>query len=158
MKIAVVNGPNLNLLGLRNPEIYGSRTIEDLYLYISCAAEKLSAEYKTEVELEFYQSNCEGELIDYMHGIALNGGYGGLILNAGAYTHYSYAIRDAVEALSDMKLPTWEVHISDVEKREDFRKISVIRPVCKGCVFGLGFDSYTKALRESVKYNINYII
>lgn len=151
MKITVINGPNLNLLGIRKPEIYGRDTLADICDYISARAESLSAELSEEIALSFFQSNCEGELIDCLHEKAREG-CDAILLNAGAYTHYSYAIRDAIEAISDMGTPVWEVHLSDVENREAFRRISVIREVCRGCVFGLGKDSYTKALEEAARY------
>lgn len=143
MKISVINGPNLNLLGIRNPKVYGNQTQEALFSFIRDFAKELSGK----TELDFYQSNCEGDIIDKIHEKAL-GKYDGIILNAGALTHYSYAIRDAVEAAWDMGCATWEVHLSDVENRESFRKVSVIREVCRGTVFGLGFESYTEALKQ----------
>ena len=138
MKILVINGPNLNLLGKREPEIYGKQTLEDLCDKIRAHAAKLNA------ECDFFQSNCEGELVSAVQRV-LTDGYDGCILNAGAYTHYSYALRDAI---SSVEKPVIEVHISNVHAREEFRHTSVISPVCKGVIAGFGFDSYLLALNS----------
>ncbi|MCH7887325.1 MAG: 3-dehydroquinate dehydratase, partial [Candidatus Marinimicrobia bacterium] len=116
--IVIINGPNLNLLGEREPEIYGSQTLEELNHVIE--------EYASgkNLKLKFYQSNHEGEIIDILHNHRNDSD--GFILNPGAYTHYSYAIRDAVAAISP---PVVEVHLSDIQSREEFRKISVVEPV-----------------------------
>lgn len=137
MKFLIINGPNLNLLGIREPEIYGKRTYQDLCEYIQKAASGMN------VETDFYQSNHEGALIDRIH--ASMGIYDGIILNAGAYTHYSYALHDAIAGIT---VPVAEVHISDIDAREDFRKISVIRPACACFVSGQGFDSYVIGIRK----------
>ncbi|MBP5331329.1 MAG: 3-dehydroquinate dehydratase [Lachnospiraceae bacterium] len=137
MKIMVINGPNLDMLGYREPTIYGSRTYKDLVEYIKAAADKL------DIEAEFYQSNYEGGIVETLHKVFLEK-YDGVLINAGAYTHYSYAIRDAIEIL---KCPVVEVHISDVMNRDDFRKISVIEDVCTTRCFGRGFDSYVDGLK-----------
>ena len=142
MKITVINGPNLDMLGSREPGIYGSRTYEDLCGYIREAAQKL------EIETEFYQSNYEGGIIETLHSVFLEN-YDGVLINAGAYTHYSYAIRDAIAIL---KCPVVEVHISDVMNRDDFRKISVIEEVCTAKCYGRGFDSYIDGLEYIKKY------
>ncbi|MBQ9942064.1 MAG: type II 3-dehydroquinate dehydratase [Christensenellaceae bacterium] len=132
----VMNGPNLNMTGIREKGVYGAKTLEDINADIAALAEQLG------VEVEFYQSNHEGALIDRLH--AAHGQLDGIILNAGAYTHYSYAIRDAIAAID---VPVVEVHISNVHAREEFRKISVIAPVCKGTVAGFGPKGYAMALR-----------
>ena len=136
MKILVINGPNLNMLGLREPDIYGKSTYADLVSLIRAEAERLG------VEAEFYQSNHEGALVD-----AIQGAYGridGIVINPGAYTHTSVALLDAVKAVS---IPTVEVHISDPDARDEFRKISYIRAACVKTVKGKGFDGYLEAIR-----------
>lgn len=133
--IVIINGPNLNLLGEREPEIYGSQTLEELNREIE--------EYASgkELILKFYQSNHEGEIIDILH--SYRNDCDGFILNPGAYTHYSYAIRDAVAAVSP---PVVEVHLSDIRSREEFRKISVIEPVAAKQFSGESVGSYLKAI------------
>lgn len=135
MKILVMNGPNLNLLGEREPNIYGGDTLKSINEEIAAAAQKMGH------EVSFYQSNSEGGLIDELHAARLT--FDGVILNAGAYTHYSYAIRDAISAI---KIPVVEVHLSNVNSRDEFRKTSVIAPVCKGTIAGFGKNSYLLAL------------
>lgn len=135
MKILVMNGPNLNLLGEREPNIYGGDTLASINEEIASAARKLGH------EVSFFQSNHEGALIDELHAARLS--FDGVILNAGAYTHYSYAIRDAIAAI---KIPVVEVHLSNVNSRDEFRKNSVIAPVCKGSIAGFGKYSYLLAL------------
>lgn len=136
MKVLVINGPNMNLLGKREPAVYGSETLEDLENCIRKEAEKLN------MEVEFFQSNHEGEIIDRIHK-AMDEKIGGIILNAGAFTHYSYAIRDAIKGTG---VKTIEVHMSNIYTREEFRAKSVIAPVCAGQITGFGFDSYIAAL------------
>ncbi|MCD8508712.1 MAG: type II 3-dehydroquinate dehydratase [Bacillus sp. (in: Bacteria)] len=126
----VLNGPNLNRLGNREPNVYGKGTLDDL-------EEFLLAEYKDKLKLTFRQSNWEGQLIDWIH--EADGIYSGIILNPGAFTHYSYAIRDAVASI---EIPVVEVHISNVHAREEFRHHSVIAPVCAGQISGFGFAGY----------------
>lgn len=136
MKIRVINGPNLNLLGLREPDIYGRRTYADLVEMIRTEAGRLA------VEVEFVQSNHEGALVD-----AIQAAYGtanGIIINPGAYTHTSIALLDAVKAVG---IPTVEVHISDPDAREDFRKRSYIRAGCVASIKGHGLEGYLEALR-----------
>jgi len=130
MKILIVNGPNLNLLGSRAPQIYGNLSFED---YLS------GLKNRTVCEIEYFQSNVEGELIDRLQSSV----HDGIILNAGGYSHTSVAIRDCVEAI---KVPVVEVHISNISSRESFRHDSLISPVAVGCVFGFGLDSYELAL------------
>lgn len=139
MKIIIINGPNLNLLGKREPEIYGTATFED------CLT-SLQAKF-TDVELAYFQSNIEGELIDKLHEIGFE--YDGIILNAAAYTHTSVGIGDAVKGI---KTPVVEVHISNVHAREDFRHTSFIAPNAKGVIAGFGLKSYELAI-QSFLYN-----
>ena len=134
-KIMVLNGPNLNMLGIRKPEIYGSESYADLEAYIENYGEEKG------IEVTVLQSNCEGELIDFIHHAL--GNYDGIVINPGAYTHYSYAIHDALEAVS---LPAVEVHLSDIHSREDFRRISVTAPACLCQISGEGFLGYRKAI------------
>ena len=133
--ILVMNGPNLNLLGMREPGVYGTDTYEAVCDRIRdhAAARQMQG--------DFFQSNSEGALIDQLH--AAMGTYDGVVLNAGAYTHYSYAIRDAIAAI---RLPVVEVHMSNIHAREEFRHTSVIAPVCKGQIAGFGANSYLLAL------------
>ena len=134
-KILVIHGPNLNLLGEREPGIYGSTGIDELNKNIIARAKEQG------LECEIFQSNHEGAIIDKLHAARLK--FDGVIINAGAYTHYSYAIRDAIAAI---KIPCIEVHISNVFARDEFRSKSVISPVCKGSICGFGFGSYYLAV------------
>lgn len=138
MKIIIINGPNLNLLGKREPEIYGSQTFED---YLS----QLKSEFP-EVELDYFQSNIEGEIIGKLQETGFS--FDGIILNAAAYTHTSVGIGDAVKAI---KTPVIEVHISNTFSRESFRHQSYISPNAKGIIVGFGMDSYRLALQNFVK-------
>ena len=133
MKIAIINGPNLNLLGKREPEIYGSESFD-------ACLERLNRLYP-DVEIEYFQSNVEGELINKIQSVGWEAD--GIVLNAGAYTHTSIALRDAIAAV---KAPVVEVHISNVHAREDFRHHSAISPVCKGVICGFGVDVYRLAI------------
>lgn len=135
MKIQVINGPNLNMLGIREPEIYGTLTLGEMNSRLMQKGAELG------IDLEFFQSNHEGSIIDKIqecYGIA-----DGIVINPGAYTHYSIAIRDAIAAVG---IPAVEVHLSDINSREDFRKISVIKNVCAKQIWGKGINSYTEAL------------
>ena len=136
MNILVINGPNLNLLGEREPEIYGNDTLEELMMWLETSSDGRNHNFK------FYQSNHEGVLIDAIHDERQWAN--GMIINAGALSHYSYAIRDAISATG---IPTVEVHLSDIMGREDFRKISVIKDVCIRQVYGLGKKSYLEGLK-----------
>ena len=133
MKILVLNGPNLNMTGTRKKNVYGAETLNDINAELKAYGEERGA------EMFFFQSNHEGAIIDVIH--ESKDKYDGVVLNAGAYTHYSYAIRDAIEAVMDFT-PFVEVHISDIYQREDFRKISVITDVCIKQISGFGKDSY----------------
>lgn len=133
--INVVNGPNLNLLGSREPEIYGRTTLEEIRAGLERKAEELG------MEVELFQSNHEGAMIDYLQGLPQRSR--GLIINPGALTHYSYALRDALAALT---IPIIEVHISNIGSREDWRSVSVISPVVTGVISGLGAGGYELAL------------
>lgn len=142
MKILVVNGPNLNWLGKREPNIYGGQTLADLEKYL------LDTVVKENVELCFFQSNGEGDIIDF---IQKESDAQGLVINPGAFTHYSLAIRDCI---SSMEFPAIEVHISNVYAREKFRHESVIAPVCRGQISGLGFMGYRLAMEALVNHEI----
>ena len=132
MKIAIINGPNLNLIGTRETDVYGNESLET---YLS----NLSKEVSTHYQLVCFQSNIEGELIDYLQNTDANG----IIINAGGYTHTSVAIRDCITAI---RTPVVEVHISNIAGREDFRHTSLLSTVCVGCIFGFGLNSYRIAL------------
>lgn len=135
MKIIIINGPNLNLLGTRETDVYGAKSFESYF-------NELKAKYPS-IELSYYQSNVEGELINKLHEVGFK--YDGIILNAGGYTHTSVALRDAIAGI---KTPTIEVHISNVFAREDFRHVSLIAPKCKGSISGFGMDSYRLAIES----------
>lgn len=134
MKILIINGPNLNLLGRRKPDIYGHKSLEDVNQFIS--------DYFKKVQLSFFQSNHEGQLVEQIQ--QADAGFDGIVLNAGAFTHYSYAIRDAIEAIDK---PVVEVHISNIFSRESFRAKSVISDVCSGTISGLGIYGYVLAVQ-----------
>lgn len=134
MRLIIINGPNLNLLGVREPQIYGEDRFEDFFLL-------LQGQFPT-LSLEYFQSNHEGEIIDKLHEVGFT--YDGIILNAGAYTHTSVAIADAISAIGT---PVIEVHISNVFARESFRHHSYISPHCEGCIIGLGLRGYELAVQ-----------
>ena len=136
MKILIINGPNLNMLGIREPEKYGNETLADINDKIKKYCDD------NNITVEFYQSNIEGEIINRIH--SARGNYHGIIMNAGAFTHYSYAIRDAIPIA---EMPVVEVHLTNVHSREEFRHTSVIAPVCRGQICGFGSDSYLVAVR-----------
>lgn len=138
MKIIIINGPNLNLLGVRQPEVYGSRTFED-YL----------GELKTtfpHVDIDYYQSNVEGEIINKMHEVGFS--YDGIVLNAGGYSHTSVAIHDAIASITT---PVVEVHISNIYAREEYRRHSLLSDACKGVICGMGLDGYRMAVESFVQ-------
>lgn len=145
MKILIVNGPNLNLLGTREPEIYGSLTLDKIEQELLEYASKLN------VELKFFQSNIEGEIVDAIQKAKYEWDCNAILINPAAYTHTSVAIRDAISAVS---LPAVEIHISNIHKREEFRKHSFIAPVCIGQIAGFGLNSYKLGLNALVD-NIN---
>ena len=133
MKIQIINGPNINLLGKREPGIYGARSFEDYLVELK--------EAYPQVEFEYYQSNVEGEMINKLHEVGFD--YDGVVLNAGAYTHTSIALQDAIRAI---KTPVIEVHISNVHQREEFRHKSMISCACVGVICGFGLHSYRLAV------------
>ncbi len=133
MKILIINGPNLNLLGKREPDIYGSQTFDSYFEHLKAAFPQL--------ELFYFQSNHEGGIIDMIHEVGFS--YDGIVINAGAYTHTSLAIADAIKGVTT---PVVEVHISNTHAREDFRKKSFLSPVCRGFIAGFGLKSYDLAV------------
>ena len=137
MKFLVVNGVNLNLTGKREQKVYGTQTLEQINGAIRAFCERNGD------EVDFYQSNIEGEIVNALHNAFLQKAYDAIVLNAGAYTHYSYAIRDAIASID---IPVAEVHMSNVHAREAFRKESVLSQVCKGVVCGFGANSYIAAI------------
>ncbi len=143
MHILVINGPNLNLLGKREPHIYGTQTLADIY-------DELTKNFPV-IQFTFFQSNHEGEIIDTLQS-AIDGTQDGIVFNPGAFTHYSYAIRDAVAALP---IPVIEVHLSNIHLREEFRRDSVIAPVCKAQVSGFGSAGYLLAVTMIVNARQN---
>ncbi|MBQ2001976.1 MAG: type II 3-dehydroquinate dehydratase [Bacteroidaceae bacterium] len=140
MKILILNGPNINLLGKREPEIYGDRGFADYF-------EELKKTFP-EVEFDYYQSNVEGEMINKIHEVGFS--WDGIVLNAGAYTHTSIALQDAIKAV---ETPVVEVHISNVHKREEFRHKSMISCACLGVICGFGLDSYRLGVEALKRYN-----
>ena len=130
MKLAIINGPNLNLLGSRENDLYGDSSFEDYFALLK---------QRYELELHYYQSNVEGELIDYLQKVNCDG----IIFNGGGYTHTSVSLRDCILAID---IPTVEVHISNISSRESFRHNSLLSPVCEGCIFGFGLKSYDLAI------------
>ena len=144
MKILVINGPNLNLTGIRSPDIYGTDTLSSIIAELDAYVESCNS------ELFSVQTNHEGEIIDIIQSAM--GEIDGMIINAGAFTHYSYAIRDAIEA---SEIPTVEVHLSDINSREDFRKVSVIKDVCIAQIFGLGKQGYINSAKLLLTREMN---
>lgn len=136
MKVLIINGPNLNLLGKREPEVYGTKSMDSVLEFLS-----------TKCEIEYFQSNHEGEIIDKLHCVGFDHSYEGIVLNAGAYTHTSLAIADAIAAI---ELPVIEVHISNVYCREEIRHRSLISSVCKGVIAGFGLKSYVLGVEALV--------
>jgi len=136
MKLLIINGPNLNLIGKRERDVYGDESLDQIINWISKKTEYL------EIDLIWFQSNSEGKIIDKLHWAIYND-IEGVIINPGAYTHYSYAIRDAI---SSIEIPVIEVHLSNIHERESFRRISVIKEVCKEQIKGLGKKGYLQAI------------
>lgn len=145
MKYLIINGPNLNLLGMREVNIYGTKTYQDLKRFLKDSAKQL------QVKIKVVQTNSEGKIVTLLQ--KANHKYDGVILNAAAYTHYSYAIYDAIKAIN---IPVIEVHLSDITTREDFRKKSVIKDACANSFYGEGFLSYQKALQYLKERGNNY--
>ena len=141
MKLIIVDGPNLNLLGMREPDIYGRESMVD---YLPRLRQRYSG-----VEIEYYQSNIEGELIGKLQEVGFS--YDGIILNAGAYTHTSIALQDCIRAL---RTPVVEIHISNVNSREEYRRHSMIAPACKGTIQGFGLDSYRLAVESFFVFEV----
>lgn len=144
MRVLILNGPNINMLGIREPAIYGRKTYQDLIHYVEGAARAL------DTEVDFYQSNHEGDLVDAIQQAL--GVYDGIVMNPAAYTHTSIAILDAVKAVG---LPVVEVHISDVSAREDYRQISYVREACVATIAGKGFDGYVEGIKILLAHNAN---
>ena len=144
MKILFLNGPNLNLLGQREPELYGRSTLADIEPKVRSRAQTLN------VEVEFRQTNLEGELVDWIQQAKSKSDV--IVLNAAAYTHTSIALRDAIVAAG---VPTIEIHLSNIHAREEFRHKSLIAPVCRGQILGFGANSYILALEASINVNAN---
>tara|TARA_B100000123_G_scaffold248406_1_gene205980 strand:+ start:81 stop:515 length:435 start_codon:yes stop_codon:yes gene_type:complete len=137
MKLLIINGPNLNLIGRREVGVYGKENLDQIINWVSANIES------SKVDLIWFQSNSEGDIIDKLHW-AIDNQIVGVIINPGAYTHYSYAIRDAI---SSIQIPTIEVHLSNIDKRENFRKKSVIKDVCKKQIKGKGKEGYLEAIK-----------
>lgn len=133
MKILIINGPNLNLIGIREIDLYGAKTFDEYF-------QEMLAAYP-EVQLEYYQSNVEGELINKLHEVGFT--YDGIVFNAGAYSHTSVALADAIRSITTEVV---EVHITNIFSREDYRQVSLIAPVCKGIISGFGLESYKMAI------------
>ena len=141
MKLLVINGPSINMIGIREKDVYGTKSYKELCSFIKGVCKD------NLVKVKIYQSNSEGKIIDALHRAYFKK-VDGIIINPGAYTHYSYAIFDAIKAVD---IPTIEVHLSDIDNREDFRKVSVIRDSCVKTFMGKGFDSY----KEAIEYLVN---
>ena len=141
MKILIINGVNLNMLGIREPEKYGSMTLKDI------EKELYAYSFELGIDIDTFQSNLEGEIVEKIHSAKDN--FDGIVINAGAYTHTSIAIRDAICAVN---LPTAEVHITNIYKREEFRHHSYLAPVCVGQISGFGINSYKLGLKAVVDY------
>lgn len=146
MRILIINGPNINLLGTREPEIYGSLTLEKIEEELKTYASSLN------VEVKFFQSNIEGEIVDAIQKAKYEWDCQGIVINPAAYTHTSVAIRDAISAVA---IPAVEVHISNIHRREEFRKHSFIAPVCIGQIAGFGAESYKLGMKGLLENIVN---
>ena len=142
MKLLIINGPNLNLIGRREVGVYGKENLDQIIKWVSVSIKS------SKVDLIWFQSNSEGDIIDKLHW-AIDNQIEGIIINPGAYTHYSYAIRDAI---SSIEIPTIEVHLSNIDNRESFRKVSVIKEVCIGQIKGKGKNGYLEAIELICKH------
>lgn len=147
MKILIINGPNLNMLGIREPEVYGTKSYQELSQELKLYADALH------ISLVIKQTNYEGKIIDLIHHAYFKH-YDGIIINPGAYTHYSYAIRDAISSIT---IPVVEVHLSDITKREEFRRHSVISDVCAKTIMGKSYDGYFDAIVYLMKGESNNV-
>lgn len=146
--ITIINGPNLNLLGRREPEIYGRESLDDINAWLTKRFEGIRGFGDAAFDglwLEFFQSNCEGEIVGKIHEAGFNPGMTGIVINPGAYAHYSVAIRDAIAAVP---VPVIEVHLSNIHAREEFRHRSVTAPACRGIISGLGKEGYALAIES----------
>ncbi|MDR2182663.1 MAG: type II 3-dehydroquinate dehydratase [Clostridiales bacterium] len=150
MKIAIINGANINFAGIREPHIYGSHTLAEINRQIFDEAKTIAETALAKIDLQFFHSNIEGEIINILQNCHEQK-FDGIILNAGAFSHYSYAIRDAVASLS---MPVIEVHMSNPYSREEFRHTSVIAPVCRGHICGFRSYGYTLAIHALIKTNL----
>ena len=142
MKLLIINGPNLNLIGRREVDVYGKESLDQIIKWVSVSIKS------SKVDLIWFQSNSEGDIIDKLHW-AIDNQIEGIIINPGAYTHYSYAIRDAI---SSIEIPTIEVHLSNIDNRDSFRKVSVIKEVCIGQIKGKGKNGYLEAIELICKH------
>lgn len=142
--LAIINGPNLNMLGKRNPGVYGVKSFED---FLPDAENLVNVLTAGREKLEYFQSNCEGELVSKIQQLAFDPECHGIVINPGAYAHYSYALRDAVEMVMS---PVIVVHVSNIHARDEFRHKDVVVPVCEGMICGLGLDGYLLALRHLI--------
>jgi len=150
MKIAVINGANINFTGIRQLDVYGSQTLDKINTKIVTETENIAKLSSIRLDLHFFQSNIEGDIINFLQQCH-HKKFDGIVLNPGAFTHYSYAIRDAVASIS---IPVIEVHMSNPHAREDFRHKSVIAPICRGQICGLGYNSYSLAIHALIKINL----
>ena len=150
MKIAIINGANINFVGIREPHIYGSQTLSEINRQISSEDAAIAEMNLVKIDLQFFQSNIEGEIINILQN-CFEEKFDGIVINPGAYAHYSYAIRDAIASLA---IPVIEVHMSNPHSREEFRHTSVTAPVCQGQICGFRSYGYTLAIHALIKTNL----